>query len=126
MKGYRPSIRDLQREFAQRLAGTYNDPRTLTRNFDQLFGGRGRQALSIGELIELSSEIELALIQYLPTAEPEEAVALLRRSPSIRIAEAALSNRNPEVKALALQQLREVAAQGDPLSQAIVESRETP
>lgn len=126
IKGYRPSISRLQQDFANRLDPNYRDPREITRPFDEKLGPMRAGADSIDDLIARSNEIEEAMVAYLPTCEADEAIELLKRSPSPRIAEAALQNPSPEVRELAMTHLREFAGAGDPFSLATLEGREIP
>lgn len=65
-------------------------------------------------------------IHLLPKADPSEARALFERFVDWRTCEAALANPDPGVRALATSHLRELAEEGDPFSQAILEGREIP
>lgn len=126
IKCYRPSISRLQQDFANRLNPNYRDPHEITRPFDEKLGPMRSGATSLADLIARSDEIEEAMVDYLPACEEDEAIELLKRSPSPRIAEAALLNPSPVVRDLAMSHLREFAAAGDPFSLAILEGREIP
>lgn len=125
-RGYRPSIARLQQDFANRLDPNYRDPREITRAFDDQLRPRRSDEDSFADLIARSNEIEEAMVGYLPTCAPDEGIELLKRSPSPRIARAALENPSPEVRELAMTHLREFAEAGDPFSLAILEGREIP
>ena len=125
-RGYRPSISRLQQEFVNRQNPNYRDPREITRAFDEKFGPMHLGTTSLADDIARSKEIEQAMVDYLPACEEDEGLELLKRSPSPRIAEAALENPSPEVRELAMSHLREFAAAGDPFSLAILEGREIP
>ena len=124
---YRPLISRLQEEFAERLNPSIRKLRgTDQTSFDQRFIERHRAAKSVSDLVELSREIEKKLIEFLPSAEANEAIILLLRSESPTVAIAALENHSDAVKELARQHLKEFAEAGDPFSQAILEGREIP
>jgi hypothetical protein len=125
-KSYRPSISRLQQDFANRLSPNFRDPREITRAFDEKFEPLRPETTSVANLLARAIEIEAAMVAYLPACEEDEGIELLRRSPSPRIAEAALENPSPEVRELAMSHLREFAAAGDPFSLAILEGREIP
>jgi hypothetical protein len=125
-RGYRPSINRLQQDFANRLNPNYRDPSEITRAFDAKFESLDPETTSVADDIARSSEIEEAMVAYLPTCEEHEGLELLKRSTSPRIAKAALQNPSPEVRELAMNHLREFAAAGDPFSLAILEGREIP
>jgi hypothetical protein len=63
-------------------------------------------------------------IRLLPKADLSEARSLFERFVDWRTCEAALANPDPEVRALATSLLRELADEGDPFSQALLEGRE--
>lgn len=65
-------------------------------------------------------------VKLLPKADPSEARALFERFVDWRTCEAALANPNPVVKALATSHLCELAKEGDPFSQALLEGRGIP
>jgi hypothetical protein len=124
--GYRPSISRLQQDFANRLNPNYRDPREITRAFDEKFEPLHPDTTTVSCLLARSNEIEEAMVDYLPACEENAAIELLKRSPSPRIAQAALENPSPQVRELAMSHLREFAAAGDPFSLAILEGREIP
>ena len=126
IKCYRPSISRLQQDFVNRQNPNYRDPREITRAFDEKFGPMQPEVTSLADDIARSNEIEEAMVDYLPACEEDEGIELLKRSPSPRIAKAALENPSPEVRDLAMSHLRESAAAGDPFSLAILEGREIP
>jgi hypothetical protein len=126
LKSYRPSISRLQHDFVMRQNPNYRDPREITRAFDEKFEPLRPEMTSLADDIARSNEIEETLVDYLPACEEEEGIELLKRSPSPRIAKAALENPSPEVRELAMRHLREFAAAGDPFSLAILEGREIP
>jgi hypothetical protein len=71
----------------------------------------------------------LVLQEYeirLPGASFAEAQALLDRYVDWRTCQAALKNPDSQVQSLAMDYLREMAAEGDPFSQAILENRPIP
>jgi hypothetical protein len=59
-------------------------------------------------------------------ATPEEATVMLGRYSEWQVLLSALENPSPVVHELAMSQLREFAAAGDPFSLAILEGRELP
>ena len=65
-------------------------------------------------------------IKLLPAADLSEARSLFERFVDWRTCEAALANPDPGVRKLATSHLQELAAEGDPFSQAILEGREIP
>lgn len=124
---YRPSISRLQEEFLERQNIVPKRLRISDQtSFDQGFSERHQGANSVSDWIGLSRDFEKELIDFLPSAEPDEAIILLLRSPSPAIAKSALTNPSRSVQALALQHLHEFAEAGDPFSKAILEGRETP
>jgi hypothetical protein len=78
------------------------------------------------DIDHLESVIRDEYFRRLPTANLEEATELLARYSEWRVLEAALKNPYPEVKELALSQLRDFADSGDPFSAAILAGREIP
>jgi len=74
----------------------------------------------------LESLVRTDYKQRLPTAPPEEARAMLERYSEWQVLRAALSNPAPEIRELAMCQLKEFAEAGDPFSLAILEGREIP
>lgn len=125
-RGYRPSISRLQQDFANRLDPNYRDPREITRAFDEKFEPLDPETTSVADDITRSNQIEAAMVDYLPACNEDEGLELLKRTPSPRIANAALETPSPEVRELAMSHLREFAAAGDPFSLAILEGREIP
>jgi hypothetical protein len=65
-------------------------------------------------------------IKLLPKADLSEARILFARFVDWRTCEAALANPDSEVKALATSHLRDLAEEGDPFSQALLDGREIP
>jgi len=74
----------------------------------------------------LESLVRSRWINLLPTASLEEAKALLSRFVDWQTCEAALQNVDPTVREIAITQLREFAAEGDPFSQAILDHKPVP
>ncbi len=74
----------------------------------------------------LESKVRSRWIELLPTATSGEAEALLERFVDWQTCEAALRNPDAAVREMALDFLREFAAEGDPFSQAILDDRMIP
>ena len=116
----------MQQDYANRLNPNFRDPREITRAFDEKFEPLDPETTSVADDIARSNKIGEAMVDYLPACNEDEGLELLKRSPSPRIAKAALENPSPEVRDLAMSHLREFAAAGDPFSLAILEGREIP
>jgi hypothetical protein len=71
----------------------------------------------------LESLVRKRWVHLLPLATIEEAKELLSRFVDWQTCEAALRNNDPAVREMALSQLREFAAEGDPFSQAILDHK---
>ena len=78
------------------------------------------------DMDHLESLVRAEYKQRLPTAAPEEALAMLGRYCEWQVLRAALANPAPEVRELAMRHLHEFAEAGDPFSLAILEGREIP
>ena len=78
------------------------------------------------DIQHLESIVRADYKQRLPLATPEEATVMLGRYTEWQVLLSALENPSPEVQELAMSQLREFAAAGDPFSLAILEGRELP
>lgn len=74
----------------------------------------------------LESVIRERYRSLLPTASLEEAKHLLDRFLDWEVCAMALDNPSPDVKELALERLREMAGEGDPFSQALLDDRKIP
>lgn len=74
----------------------------------------------------LESKVRSRWIELLPTATSGEAEALLERFVDWQTCVAALRNPDAAVREMALDFLREFAAEGDPFSQAILDDRMIP
>lgn len=74
----------------------------------------------------LESVIREDYQRRLPLVDFAEAEEMLGRYSEWQVLQAAMMNPSEEVKALAMEHLREFAAAGDPFSQAILEGRELP
>lgn len=78
------------------------------------------------DILFLESLVRADYKKRLPTADLEEATAMLERYSEWQVLQAALENPSEEVQVLAHQHLREFAEAGDPFSLAILEGREIP
>ncbi len=74
----------------------------------------------------LESKVRNLWVARLPTADLAEATAMFDRFVDWRTCEAALSNPNSAVTELAMDYLREFAADGDPFSQALLANAPVP
>ena len=78
------------------------------------------------DIQHLESIVRADYKKRLPLATPEEATVMLGRYSEWQVLLSALENPSPVVHELAMSQLREFAAAGDPFSLAILEGRELP